>query len=444
MGFVFISYSRQDTATVDHIVSRLKSDGFEVWIDRANIKGGDLWTVAIVEAIDTADSFVLMLSPSSTASDNVRKEVQLAQDAKRKLFPLLIAAVTLPPQFRYQLAGIQLIDYAGDPEIKYAELVEVLNTHRSSLFKSEAPTTRQVEVVIGNGNIEKFGSTEKERLLDTVARIAEIARTKLSLANLTAGSIHAFIDMPVHAAYALKTAALNKDKRLLSAGIDALRLSGEENYVLVSSGEIGPLHLPKRRIPFTGGFLSSIIGLGIIAILLSALFPSVKTFFQPPTPTFTPSATRTRTPTPTATATFTFTAIPTLTQTRTPTSTATFTPTATSVPNRPPAPPKVYVDTMRANGNVLCYEKSTLFWEAADRDGINNYQLIIDISTNQGRRWNNVFNSVVPYSSMDLSELAARYCGAFMQIQVSAQDGLGAWGLFSQPLQFYLQPPTPG
>ncbi len=99
---------------------------------------------------------------------------------------------------------------------------------------------------------------------------------------------------------------------------------------------------------------------------------------------------------------------------------------------------------MRANGNVLCYDKPTLFWEAADRDGINNYQLIIDISTNQGRRWNNIFNDVVPYNSMDLSELAAKYCGAFMQVQVRAQDGLGAWGAFSQPLQFYLEPPTPG
>src|SRR5687767_8863832 len=103
MGFVFISYSRQDANTVDKIAARLERDGFDVWIDRARIKGGELWTVAIVAAIDSADSFVLMLTPSATSSDNVRKEVQLAQDAKRRLFPLVIAPVTLPPQFRYQL-----------------------------------------------------------------------------------------------------------------------------------------------------------------------------------------------------------------------------------------------------------------------------------------------------------------------------------------------------
>lgn len=436
MGFVFISYSRQDTSTVDQIVSRLKSDGFEVWIDRANIKGGDLWTVAIVEAIDTAESFVLMLSPSSTASDNVRKEVQLAQDAKRKLFPLLIAAVTLPPQFRYQLAGIQLIDYAGDPETKYRELVEVLDAHRKTLFKAEVPTTRQVEVVIGEGNVERFGSAEKERLLDAVAKIAETARTKLNLASVTAGSVHAFIDMPARSAYVLKTAALNQDKRLLKHGIDAIRLNGEENYVLVGSGEIGPLNLPRRRPPFYRSYLFSIIGIGIIAAILFAIFPSVRTFFQPPTPTNTPTATATQTVRPT------FTPIPTFTRTHTPTPTETFTPT--SVPNRPPPPPLVYIDSMRRNGSVPCSAPSTLYWDVSDPDGILNSQVLIDVYNRKTRGWDNILKSTVPYNKMDISDVVAKFCGETMRAQVSAQDTLGAWGPESKPLEFYIELPVPG
>jgi hypothetical protein len=436
MGFVFISYSRQDTSTVDQIVSRLKSDGFEVWIDRANIKGGDLWTVAIVEAIDTAESFVLMLSPSSTASDNVRKEVQLAQDAKRKLFPLLIAAVTLPPQFRYQLAGIQLIDYAEDPETKYRELVEVLQVHRETLFKAEMPATRQVEVVISEGNVEKFGSAEKERLLDAVAKIAETARTKLNLAGLTAGSVHAFIDMPAHAAYVLKTAALNQDKRLLKHGIDAIRLNGEENYVLVGSGEIGPLNLPRRRPPFYRSYLSSIIGIGIIAAILFAVFSSVKSFFQSPTPTSTPTATSTQTASPT------FTPIPTFTRTNTPTPTATFTPSPT--PNRPPPPPVVYIDSMRRNGTIPCSAPSTLYWDVSDPDGIMNSQVLIDLYNRKTRGWDNILKSTVPYNKMDISDIVAKFCGETMRAQVSAQDTLGAWGPESKPLEFYIELPVPG
>jgi hypothetical protein len=181
MGFVFISYSRQDTETVDTIVSRLKRDGFEVWIDRANIKGGDLWTVAIVEAIDTADSFVLMLSPSATTSDNVRKEVQLAQDAKRRLFPLVILAVTLPAQFRYQLAGIQMIDFFGNPETKYRELVEVLKANHESLARVEPPETREVEIVLGHEKLSSFNAQKKQNLLHFVAEFGRVPISKVSL-----------------------------------------------------------------------------------------------------------------------------------------------------------------------------------------------------------------------------------------------------------------------
>ncbi len=99
MGFVFISYSRKDRKKVDSIVSKLQEDDLEVWIDRESIKGGKLWTVEIVEAIDTADSFVLMLSPNATESDNVRKEVHLAQDSRSScaLKGMLLAGQTCKP-----------------------------------------------------------------------------------------------------------------------------------------------------------------------------------------------------------------------------------------------------------------------------------------------------------------------------------------------------------
>ncbi len=104
MKHVFISYSRKDSATVDHIVARLDEDKFEAWIDREEIHGGDLWREEIVEAIDDAYAFVLMLSPDSVASDNVRKEVDLAEGAAKALIPVLLAPAKLPSRLRYQLA----------------------------------------------------------------------------------------------------------------------------------------------------------------------------------------------------------------------------------------------------------------------------------------------------------------------------------------------------
>ena len=72
MGQVFISYSRRDLDIVNRLVERMQRAGINIWIDREEIKAGKLWRTQIVQAIDTCDAFVLMLSSSAAASENVR------------------------------------------------------------------------------------------------------------------------------------------------------------------------------------------------------------------------------------------------------------------------------------------------------------------------------------------------------------------------------------
>ena len=110
MGQIFISYSRRDTQIVDRIAASMKDAGLDFWIDREDIKAGNTWRVQIVQAIDTCDAFVLMLSPNSAASDNVRKEIDLGQDSGRKMFVVMLEPTDLPAEIRYQLAGLQFID----------------------------------------------------------------------------------------------------------------------------------------------------------------------------------------------------------------------------------------------------------------------------------------------------------------------------------------------
>jgi hypothetical protein len=329
MAHIFISYSRKDQETTNQIVARLKERGFPVWIDHEGIKGGKLWRVEIVEAIDNADAFVLMLSPNSAASDNVRKEVDLAESSNRKIFPVLLAPVALPPQLRYQLAGIQWIDYFSNPEEKFNELVNVLIPAMSDKFlrrvDGDAKRAKLVEdekiaeVVIGGLNLSNFGVQEQEKLLTFIAEITSTPRADISYTNLTAGSVHAFIKMPMHSAYLLKTAALNRDKRMLKYGIDAIRLNGEQKYALVRKGQFASVRA-RRRPSILNRLLSGII---IFAIAVATGLSLLRAF-----PLFFPSLQ----PTPTATPTLTFT--PTLVSTATPSPipTPTLTPTITSTP----------------------------------------------------------------------------------------------------------------
>src|SRR6266545_6582627 len=169
MQHVFVSYSRKDSEAVDHIVTRLTADGFNVWLDRKEIRGGELWREDIVEAIDNAYACVLMLSPDSVASDNVRKEVDLAEGANRELIPVMLAPVELPAKLRYQLAGIQWVEYYSDSEAKYSELAEVLHVRVPKHIADELPKTRKVEIVIQGLSPSKFGPEQQEKLLDLIA-----------------------------------------------------------------------------------------------------------------------------------------------------------------------------------------------------------------------------------------------------------------------------------
>jgi hypothetical protein len=333
MGFVFVSYSRKDQKVVDFIVSKLKDDGFDVWIDRENIRGGDHWQERIVKAIKTTDAVVLMLSPNSAQSDNVGKEVGLAGTSKRRLFPMLLAPVDVPDNLMYQLSGIQWIEFHLNPENKYSELVEVLRAHQQTV--SAMPETRQVEVVLGSKTAKEFGKKEQDELIKRLAPKAKTSRTNLKLVKITDGSAHIFIDMPADAAYSLTTAALNRDRDMISQGINAMRLDGEEDYILLKTGGIGPLNLKPPR-SFLPRLLLILIGAGVLLMGLLATALALTPMFNPPTstPTLSPTLTATFTVTNTATATSTSTFAPTASPSRTPTST--YTATASFTPSHTP------------------------------------------------------------------------------------------------------------
>jgi len=108
-GHIFVSYSLTDAAVVDRIAAKLIEAGYSMWIDRTGIRGGELWRKQIVEAIELADAFIIAISPNSMKSDNVRKELDLAEESKIIIIPVEIQPTIIPPSARYQLVGVQKI-----------------------------------------------------------------------------------------------------------------------------------------------------------------------------------------------------------------------------------------------------------------------------------------------------------------------------------------------
>lgn len=114
MSRVFISYSRRDGASAGLLAQKLEDAGHKVWLDRSAIPAGTKWQAEIVRGIERADVFVVLLSPQSVESENVEKELGLAQIKGKTILPVVTQPVTLPPRFASGLAGLGMIDISAE------------------------------------------------------------------------------------------------------------------------------------------------------------------------------------------------------------------------------------------------------------------------------------------------------------------------------------------
>ena len=89
MSHLFVSYSHKDKEYVHKLADAVQADGFEVWIDD-RIDFGTRWPLVIESAIDSCDSFILVASENSHASEWVQHELARAQRLHKQVFPLLL------------------------------------------------------------------------------------------------------------------------------------------------------------------------------------------------------------------------------------------------------------------------------------------------------------------------------------------------------------------
>src|SRR5262249_15957822 len=73
---VFISYSRDDLYFANQLDAALKAYGFECFIDREGISGGEEWKQRLGNLIRDADTVVFVLSPTSARSEICAWEVE--------------------------------------------------------------------------------------------------------------------------------------------------------------------------------------------------------------------------------------------------------------------------------------------------------------------------------------------------------------------------------
>jgi len=121
MPTLFISYKRDDKVAVTKISDRLRREFYyEIWIDALSIPGGEDWRLEIRKGIDRADVMLLMLTPDSCASGQVKEEVDYAKTVGRKIVPLMIKKVDNDDLHKLDIETLNYIDFVSNHDDRFA------------------------------------------------------------------------------------------------------------------------------------------------------------------------------------------------------------------------------------------------------------------------------------------------------------------------------------
>ncbi len=146
----FFSYSRANSDFALKLGKDLKAAGGSVWIDQLDIPTGARWDEAVENALEESSNFLVILSPESINSENVKDEIGYAIDAGKRILPILIKACTIPLRLR----RFQYVDFSHKPYIESLEETKKLlgiscqeNIETETKAETQSPATQSEAIV---------------------------------------------------------------------------------------------------------------------------------------------------------------------------------------------------------------------------------------------------------------------------------------------------------
>jgi hypothetical protein len=130
---IFISHASTDDEFVNQLHHTLHESGHDTWIDHFDVPAGKHWDDIAADALLQANLMILVLSPASVDSHNVKVEYKEFLRLEKPIIPLLLRDCTPPMLIRY----LQMLDFRkrGQHQRKFKELLEEM--HRIEHPRSE-------------------------------------------------------------------------------------------------------------------------------------------------------------------------------------------------------------------------------------------------------------------------------------------------------------------
>ena len=131
---VFVSHSVKDNSVTADLVYALEQVGLNCWLAPRDLSVGADWEQGILDAINQAKVFILILSPGSAESAQIRNELASAHSARKKLIVFQTERTVSPASINYYLRGAVTI--ARDPQEQQAAVRDVVAAAQMALAEN--------------------------------------------------------------------------------------------------------------------------------------------------------------------------------------------------------------------------------------------------------------------------------------------------------------------
>jgi hypothetical protein len=118
---VFVSYSNKDKPVADAVVANLESKGIRCWIAPRDVTPGTSWGEAILDAIESSQVMVVILSQNSNKSNQVVREVERAVANEVIIIPFRIENIDPSGAMAYFLSTEHWLDAITPPLEEHIE-----------------------------------------------------------------------------------------------------------------------------------------------------------------------------------------------------------------------------------------------------------------------------------------------------------------------------------
>ncbi len=266
----FISYSRVNKDFALKLAKELRSAGFDIWLDQLDIPTGARWDDALEDALDACKIFMVILTPASISSENVKDEIGYAIDHGKRILPVLLEDTKIPLRLR----RFQWVDFTSK---SYEEGVEGAKQLLQNLVDTPTIQTSRSEMIAAK---QKKDAQNEKPLAAT-----QTAKEKAKKEELEAERKEAVRISTEKAEVERQEAARNTAKKAEAERKDAERLASEkaEQERKAKAAAAKPAKQPAIDATAQKSSIREILknpkvmygGIGIVIILFIVILASV-------------------------------------------------------------------------------------------------------------------------------------------------------------------------